>query len=140
MSFVLDASLTLAWYFDDETTPATDEVLDRLTEEGAVVPALWRLEVGNALQMAVRRQRIDATYRDNALAELAAMPITIDAETNARAWTTTLHLSERFALTLYDAAYLELAQRLDLALATLDAELRSAGRSLGMPLLGAVQS
>lgn len=136
MSFVVDASLTLAWYFEDEATPATDEMLDRLAANGAIVPALWRLEVANAFQMAIRRKRVDAVFRDTALTELAAMPITVDPETDIHAWTTTLRLSERFALTLYDAAYLELAQRQTLPLATLDNELRAAGHALSVQLLG----
>ena len=76
-----------------------------------MVPGLWRLEVANAFQTAIRRQRIDAIYRDASLAELGLMPITIDADTSTYAWSATLRLAERFSLTLYDAAYLELAQR-----------------------------
>jgi predicted nucleic acid-binding protein len=136
VSFVLDASLALAWYFEDEATPPTDELLDRLASTGAVVPALWRLEVGNALQMAIRRKRIDAVFRDTALEELAAMPITVDLETDAHAWTTTLRLADRFALTLYDATYLELAQRRGLPLASLDKELCAAAHVLDLKFLG----
>ena len=137
MSLVVDASLAIAWYFDDESTEATEGVLDRVTEFGAVVPGLWRLEVANAFQMAVRRKRIDAAYRDASLGELALMPITVDDETNSYAWTTTLRLAERFSLTLYDAAYLELAQRRSLPLATLDRNLRAAAPALNIQLLGA---
>ena len=136
MSLVIDASLTIAWYFDDETTAATEAVLDKVSEAGAVVPTLWRLEVANAFQTAFRRQRINALYRDESLAELAQMPITIDGDTDTYAWTTTLRLAERFALTLYDATYLELAQRRSLPLATLDKELREAAATLGITLLG----
>lgn len=136
MSLVIDASLTVSWYFEDETTPATEAILDRVSEAGATVPTLWRLEVANALQSAIRRQRITAPYRDQSLAELTQMPITIDAGTNVYAWTTTLRLAERFALTVYDSAYLELAQRRSLPLATLDAELREAAAALGVTLLG----
>ena len=71
MSLVIDASLTMAWYFDDESTDATDALLDRVTSSGAVVPGLWRLEIANAFETAVRRQRIDAVYRDTSLAELS---------------------------------------------------------------------
>lgn len=137
MSFVIDASLTLAWYFEDEAKPATDALLDRLALNGAVVPALWRLEVGNAFQSAIRRKRVDAAFRDAALAELAAMPISVDPETDTHAWSTTLRLSERFALSLYDAAYLELAQRRGLPLASLDKELWAAAHTLNVTLLGA---
>jgi hypothetical protein len=58
MSLVIDASLTVTWYFDDETTPATEAILDRVAETGAIVPTLWRLEVANAFQSAIRRQRV----------------------------------------------------------------------------------
>jgi predicted nucleic acid-binding protein len=133
---VIDASLTMTWYFDDESTAATDELLDRVSEIGAMVPGLWHLEVANAFQMAVRRQRMDAAYRDASLAELALMPITVDADTNSYAWSTTLRLAERFSLTIYDAAYLELAQRRSLPLATLDRELRAAAPAINIALLG----
>ena len=136
MSLVIDASLAVAWYFEDETTPATEAILDRVSEAGATVPTLWRLEVANAFQSAIRRKRITAPYRDQSLAELTQMPITIDADTNVYAWTTTLRLAERFALTIYDSAYLELAQRRSLPLATLDDDLRKTAKKLGVGLLG----
>jgi len=136
MSVVIDASLTLAWYFDDEATPATDAVLHAASETGAVVPMLWRLEVANAFQSAIRRRRITAAYRDVALSALLALPITVDEDTDTYAWSTTLRLSERFGLTVYDAAYLELAQRRNLALATLDADLRRAAEQSDIVCLG----
>jgi len=136
LSVVIDASLTLTWYFDDETTPATEALLDRVSETGAVVPGLWRLEVANAFQSALRRKRISAVYRDESLAELAQLPVTIDNDTDTYAWTTTLRLAERFGLTIYDATYLELAQRRSLPLATLDKELREAAAGLDVTLLG----
>ena len=136
MSLVIDASLTVSWYFEDETTPATEAILDRVSEAGAIVPTLWRLEVANALQSAIRRKRITPLYRDQSLAELTQMPIAIDADTNVYAWTTTIRLAERFALTIYDSAYLELAQRRSLPLATLDAELQAAAAALGVTLVG----
>jgi predicted nucleic acid-binding protein len=136
MSLVIDASLTVSWYFEDETTPATEAILESVSETGATVPTLWRLEVANAFQSAIRRKRITAPYRDQSLAELTNMPITIDADTNVYAWTTTLRIAERFALTIYDSAYLELAQRRSLPLATLDAELREAAAALGVTVLG----
>jgi len=136
MSVVIDSSMTLAWFFEDERSAAADAVLSRVAASGAVAPSLWRLEVANALQMAVRRNRIDAVFRDASLADLRALEVTIDAETDRQAWATTLHLAERCRLTLYDAAYLELAQRRGLPLATLDQELRVAGGTLGVTLLG----
>lgn len=136
MSLVVDASITMAWCFEDEATPATEAVLDRVVESNAIVPTIWRFEVGNALQMAIRRKRIDEIFRDDALAKLLAMPITVDPETDAHAWTTALRLSERFRLTLYDAAYVELAQRRSLPLATLDREMRAAALALNVEVVG----
>jgi len=136
VTLVIDASLTLSWYFEDERTPAADAVLDQVTNTGAVVPSLWRLETANGLQVAIRRKRIDVAFRDRALTHLAHLPITIDPGTDAQAWTTTLQLADRFQLTLYDAAYLELAQRRALPLATLDSALRPAAAALGLTLLG----
>lgn len=136
MSLVIDSSITLAWLFEDERTAAADAVLNQVTETGAVAPSLWRLEVANALQVAVRRQRIDAAFRDASLADLSALEVQIDPETDRQAWTATLELAERCRLTLYDAAYLELARRLGFPLATLDQELRAAAGALGVALLG----
>lgn len=136
MSLVLDASLTMTWYFEDEATPATEDLLDTVAETGAVVPPLWRLEVANGFQSGIRRKRIDAAYRDASIDDLRKLPIIVDLDTDAHIWTTTLRLSDRYALTIYDACYLELAQRLNLPLATLDQELRAAGHALGLALLG----
>lgn len=136
MSLVLDPSLTLSWYFEDERTEAADAVLDQVVEAGAVVPPLWRIEVLNAFQMGIRRKRIDAAFRDAALGRLKAMAIAVDPDSDTQAWTTTLHLADRYRLTAYDAVYLELAQRKNLPLATLDQELRAAGAALGVTLLG----
>lgn len=136
MSLVLDSSATLAWIYADETTEAIRELFDRVADTGAVVPALWRLEVANSLTVAVRRSRIDADLRRGALADLALLDIVTDAHTEVHAWGETLILADRFRLTLYDAAYLELAQRRALPLATLDKPLRAAAAALGLSLLG----
>lgn len=100
------------------------------------MPALCRLEVANSLQSGVRRGRISADFRDAALTDLALLHIATDPDTDTFAWSATLRLAERHKLTLYDAAYLELAQCLELPLATLDQELRVAGSSLGVTVLG----
>jgi predicted nucleic acid-binding protein len=98
--------------------------------------APWRLEVANALQMAVRRKRIDAAFRDSALTQLSRLSISADPETDPYAWTVILQLADRFQLTLYDAAYLELAGRRQLRLATLDRDFWDASEALGITLLG----
>jgi predicted nucleic acid-binding protein len=136
VSVVLDSSVTLAWLYSDELTDPVRQVFERVTASRAWVPSLWRLEVANSLHMAVRRRRIDAAFRDASLADLALLNIGTDPDTDAFAWSTTLQLAESHGLTVYDAAYLELAQRMALPLATLDEELRSAARALGVALLG----
>jgi predicted nucleic acid-binding protein len=136
MSLVLDSSATLAWVYGDETTDAIREVFETVVDNGAFVPALWRLEVGNSLTVAIRRNRIDEEFRRAALADLALLDITADPHTETHAWSDTLHLADRFRLTLYDATYLELAQRRALPLATLDDALRAAGAALGIRVMG----
>lgn len=135
MNLVLDSSVTLAWLYTDELTQSVQQVFDRVTNNGASVPSLWRLEVANSLQTGVRRGRISADFRDAALTDLALLNIVPDPDTDIFAWSTTLRLADRCGLTLYDAAYLELAKRLDLPLATLDQELRTAADNLGVKLL-----
>ena len=136
MSLVLDSSVALTWCFEDEHTLATLALLDQITELGAIAPALWPLEVLNALTMAERRGRLVGTQRHQLAGFLRDLPVSLDQETADQAWTITMRLAERYRLTLYDAAYLELAQRLELPLATLDQELRVAGNALGITLLG----
>lgn len=126
MSLVLDSSVTIAWVYNEETTAGVREVLNQVADYGAWVPVLWRLEVGNILEMGVRRKRHDAAFRDATLNDLLLLPIHVDPETDQRAWGPILRLAERHRLTLYDAAYLELAQRRRFPLATLDGDLRRA--------------
>jgi predicted nucleic acid-binding protein len=136
VSLVLDASLTLSWYFEDERTPAVDAVLEQVVASGALVPPLWRIEVANGFQTAIRRKRIDRDFRDRAIRHLGLLPITVDPRSDTYVWTTMLSLADRFGLTVYDAAYLELAQRCGLPLASLDRELSEAGEILGISVLG----
>jgi predicted nucleic acid-binding protein len=126
MNLVLDASITLAWCYEDETTEAVQRSFDIVRANGAWVPVLWLWEVANVLQMNVRRGRHNAKFRDRALADLALFPIKEDAEAGRQAWSGSLILAERHSLTVYDAAYLEVALRRGLPLATLDRDLRRA--------------
>jgi len=123
MSLVLDGSATVAWLIPEEHTAPSQRVLEQVGDKGAIVPMLWRLEIANALTIAVRRKRISRDERAAALAKLSDLPIEIDTETLVHAWTSSLALADRFNLTLYDACYLELAQRRALPLATLDTDL-----------------
>jgi predicted nucleic acid-binding protein len=137
VSLVLDSSATLAWIYGDETTESIRGVFEAVADHGAVVPSLWRLEVANSLTGAMRRGLIDAEFRRAALADLAFLDIAVDPHTDANAWAATLEVADRFRLTVYDAAYVELAGRRELPLATLDEEMRAAGAALGLRLLGA---
>ena len=136
MSFVVDNSVALAWCFEDEQTQTAMDLLDRVAETGAFAPSLWPLEALNGLLMAERRGRVDATRRQRLAGFLRALPVTLDMETADHAWTATVRLAERHRLSVYDAAYLELAQRRKLPLATLDEDLIKAAKALGMTLLG----
>lgn len=136
MSLVLDSSMALAWCFEDERTPAAQKVLAQVAESGAIVPGLWRFEVANGLQMAVRRQRIDGEYRDRMLTDLAALDVRLDSESEAQAWSASVQLAATYQLTVYDAAYLELAQRRRLPLASLDKALQGAAAASKVVVLG----
>lgn len=136
MSLVLDASMAIAWLFKDETTEATEAALDEVTDGGATVPAIWRLEVANALLGAMRRARMSRAARNTALDRLADLPIEIDGEAHRHAWAGTLALADRHGLTPYDASYLELAMRLRRPLASLDRPLRVAAQAEGINVMG----
>lgn len=136
MSLVLDSSTTLAWLYQDEIDPLAEHIRKQVVSRGAWVPGIWRLEVANGLRTGMRRRRIDRDYRDDALVTLAMLNISVDPETDRHAWGATLLLADRYDLTPYDAAYLELARRRSLPLATFDRELRSSAEALGVPLLG----
>lgn len=133
---VLDSSVALAWVLPGEATDATEALLDEIAARGAAAPGLWPLETGNVLLQAERARRIARHERRNSLTFLAALPVRLDPETAALAHGRTTDLAEARGLTLYDAAYLELALRLALPLATLDRRLREAAQASGVELLG----
>jgi predicted nucleic acid-binding protein len=133
---VLDSSVTISWLYSEQSTKAIVEVESRVIQHGAFVPPLWRLEIANILEMGVRRGRHNSTFRDATLGDLALLPINVDPETDRQAWGPTVRLAEQHRLTLYDAAYLELALRRGLPLATLDSELRSAANAEKIVILG----
>src|ERR1700687_3091629 len=105
VSLVLDSSATLAWIYSDETTERIRRLFDQVADDGAIVPALWRLEVANSLTVAMRRGRIDADFRRAALGDLGLLDITTDQHTDSHAWSETLNVADRFRLTVYDAAH-----------------------------------
>jgi predicted nucleic acid-binding protein len=135
-ALVLDCSLALSWCFPEEETPATERVRLRLESEAAAVPAHWFLEVTNVLALAERRRRIGAATSSAFLALLEEIDLRVDHESPKRAFSHLLPLCRSRRLTSYDAAYLDLALRTGLPLATLDADLRAGARGLGVPVIG----
>lgn len=133
--FVLDASVAMSWCFEDEADARGDAVLRRLAASRASVPGIWPLEIANVLLAAERRGRIRAAESARFLALLEALPIEVDAHTAARATREILLLGREHGLSSYDAAYLELAARSGLPLATRDERLGAAAESLGIERL-----
>jgi predicted nucleic acid-binding protein len=134
--FVLDGSLTMAWCFEDEASLETDEIQDWLTAGArAFVPMLWHLEIANVLWACERRKRMTEADSVRFLAILALLNITTDHQTEQHAGKTTLGLARQHSLSVYDAAYLELAMRLGLPLASKDEALRKAAQAVGLSIL-----
>lgn len=132
--FVLDASMVLAWALEDERQAGAVDTLVRLkTGDEALVPALWWFEVRNALVSNERRGRLGEADTAIMLRELARLPVSIDRSPEEAS---VLALARRHRLTVFDAAYLELAQREGLPLASLDSALQGAAAASGVSLLG----
>lgn len=130
--FVLDCSAAVSFLFEDEASANADALLDRLKEESARVPSLWRLELGNVLAGAERAGRISDSQLIAYLEIVRQLPIVTDTATDERALREVLALARKESLTTYDAAYLELSLRLNIPLATKDTLLASAARNLGV--------
>lgn len=126
----------MAWCFADEATPAASALLDRLADEPVLVPSLWFLEVANVLAMAEKRKRISAGDSDRFLALLGTLEIEIDDEAHNRSFSDLLPLCRSHGITSYDAAYLDVALRHRLPLASLDDDLRRSAKTLRIKLLG----
>lgn len=132
---VLDASVTLAWCFEDQASEAADALLQASTEHGVAVPIHWHLDVAQLLERAQRCQRITEARATEFLALLDALPVDIDAAAPERGRREVLYLARETALSPYDAAYLDLAIRRRLPLATRDPLLRQAAAALGVNTL-----
>ena len=128
--------MAMAWCFADESTPETALIQDRMASEAAVVPGHWFLEVANVLAMAEKRKRILPDDAQQFLQLLSLLDIQVDDEAARRAFDHILPLARRHSLTSYDAAYLDLAIRRQLPLASLDDDLRQAAVRLGLAVLG----
>jgi len=135
MEWVFDASVGMTWCFDDEGSGHTQDLFDRLKVSPAVVPAVWLLEVANVLMLALRHGRITPAKRTQFLETIESLPIHVDVLDSPRAFGAVLPIAEAHKLTAYDAAYLEVAMRLGVPLATLDTDLRAAAKKAGVTLL-----
>jgi predicted nucleic acid-binding protein len=135
-ALVIDSSAALSWCFEDEASPESDALFERVRDQGAVVPGLWHLEVANVLLQAEKRGRIAAGDVATRLELIAELPITTDTETTARAWREILALARAEGLTTYDATYLELAIRRGLPLQTKDEALIAAAERSGVAVPG----
>jgi predicted nucleic acid-binding protein len=131
--FVLDCSVTMAWYFKDEADPYARAVRKSLSKAVAVVPSLWPLEVANVLILGERRGRSTPAEAGKWLHYLGLLPIRIDDETAARAWSEILHVARSYGVSAYDATYIELAIRLGLTFASIDDKLKQAADMAGVP-------
>ena len=134
MALVLDASIMLSWYFEDEGDEADGLIMD-LSQTDAVVPAHWAAEVANGILVGERRGRSTLAQVAGLHALLDNMRVETDGEGNQDALARILPLARAHRLTVYDALYLELAQRRGLPLATLDADLAAAARSVGVEVV-----
>jgi len=132
MAFVLDASITACWAFQDEDHPDASLAFLQMSAEEAVVPCLWWFEVRNILVVNERRRRIAESDTARFLLNLSRLRIRLDRVPDEGA---VLRLARTHRLSVYDAAYLELAQREGVPLATLDVDLRKAAANEGVALL-----
>ena len=130
----------MTWAFTNEATPFTALVLESLKTTHAVTPALWPFEITNALLLAERRGRINGAQQAEFLERLRQLPIHIEHRPAAWLGQQILPLARAHRLTAYDAAYLELAGREGLPLATTDVDLKAAALAAGVPLFDEVQS
>jgi len=132
VTFVVDASLTLAWCFDDESSSYADTILGRLHDEDAIAPAIWPFEVANGLRTAERRGRLDGAELPRLRQMLESLPVRVETVILSHVLAEVLEAARNLELSAYDAAYLTLASDRQLPLATGDDRLREACRRAGV--------
>lgn len=135
MAFVLDASIALKWFVEDEMVPAADHLLERVIEEGAVVPALFRWEAQSVLTRAVLDGRLTEDLMEVALEQLASLPIAVEDPGENLFFGGEAQLALRYDITPYDAAYLALALDYRIHLATADNDLARAARDANVRVI-----
>ena len=139
MSFVLDSSVTMRWFFGDgkpQELAYAGKVLDAMKETCALVPVTWGLEVANVIARAEAKALVTEARSGAFLEMLEGVDIEVDASTFSHALSGTLQLARRYKLSAYDASYLELALRLGMPLATLDEDLQKAAKKAGVKRFG----
>lgn len=132
MRFVLDCSVAISWCMTDENDTYANAIWNLMSENEAIVPTIWWLEIVNVLIVAERRQRITETQTAQELSMLQSLPIVVDTNADQQSTTATLALARQYNLAAYDAAYLELSIREGLLLATIDGRLVEAARRCGV--------
>jgi predicted nucleic acid-binding protein len=135
LSFVVDASLALCWYFPDETSAFADSILIQTSAETTFVPHHWKVELANGLTMGVRRNRISSIYREQTLSAVDALEYRIDTAGVDNVWPDAVEIADRRGLTVYDALYIELAKRTNSKLATLDKAMNRAAVAEGVSVV-----
>jgi predicted nucleic acid-binding protein len=134
-TFIADASVALGWVHPAQATTETAAMLDAISQGAVIeVPALWPLEVANALSVLVRRRKLMEEERQAGLGWLRGLPLRVDHDMASLAFTTLSELASAYNLSVYDAAYLELAQRRKLVLGCKDGSLKEAARRCGVGL------
>ena len=140
MAFVLDASIALAWHFEDESNAFAEAIGVRSAQERVIVPSHWHAEVANGLLVGERRKRTSAEKIDAFAVRLAALDLEIEQLSESALFERVLPLARAHRLTVYDAIYLELAERRGLGLATLEGPLAAAARSAGVSTMARLGS
>ncbi|MGH2558666.1 MAG: type II toxin-antitoxin system VapC family toxin [Thermomicrobiales bacterium] len=134
MTFVVDASVTLAWLITGEITPYTNAIRARLRSEQVYVPPIWPYEVSNALLVAERRGRMSQAQVTDVLQRLDDLAITVELEALERVPQDVVALARQLNLTVYDASYVELALSRALPIATIDNRMRTAAAQVGLEI------
>ncbi len=137
MNFVLDNSVTMRWFFGDgqpRELVYASKVLDQIKVTNAFVPVIWGFEVANVIAKAETKGLVTEARSEAFIEMLGGLDIEVDLATFSHALSNTLQLARRYQLSAYDAAYLELALRTGMPLATLDEDLRKAAKKAGVEL------
>lgn len=133
--YVLDCSIAITWFFDDEYSHSTRSLKELLKKGSIVVPSIWSMEVANVLWCSERKQRIKPYHTEKIRQLIEQLPIDTDSVVGEHALGRLLELAREYEITVYDAAYLELSLRHGIPLATLDKKLINAAVRAGIPIL-----